>query len=184
MYIWTGLVFDKNEEDDIKNICRKINKKYGLSEISYTLPQHISLKTSFYYEDYITIINYIKNILSNISSFSINITGISKINNSVMWFDIEETEELRNIHNLLNNELLNKYNISLIKFDGDNFKFHSTLFQDPNISDEHNQMIDELSKEFDFPIKLNINEINLGISEVGTVGTFKVCDKIELSQRS
>ena len=42
-------------------------------------------------------------------------------------------------------------------------------------------MIEELSNEFKFPIELNIKEINLGISEVGTVGTFKVYDKIELN---
>ena len=77
--------------------------------------------------------------------------------------------------------MLNRYNIPLIKFDGDNFKFHSTLFQDSKISDKHDKMIEELSNEFKFPIELNIKEINLGISEVGTVGTFKVYDKIELN---
>ena len=180
MYIWTGLIFYKSDEDYIRNICRDINKKYGLSEISYTLPQHISLKTSFYFESYNEIINYIKEILSNISSFSVTIKGISKINNGVIWFDIEETDNLRNIHNLLNKELLNKYNIPLIKFDGDNFKFHSTLFQDSKITDEHNQMVDELAKIFKFPMNIDIKEINLGLSEIGTVGTFKVCDRIKL----
>ena len=67
---------------------------------------------------------------------------------------------------------------SRIKFDGDNFRFHSTLFQDSKISDKHDKMIEELSNEFKFPIELNIKEINLGISEVGT---FKVYDKIELN---
>ena len=181
MYIWIGLVFHKKDEDYIRNICKEINQKYSLSEVSYTLPQHISLKTSFYYEDYNDVINYIRRVLSNISPLTVNISGISKINNGVIWFDIEETKELRNVHNLLNNELINKYNIPLIRFDGDHFKFHSTLFQDSNISDEHNQMINELSEHFKFPMKLNIKEINLGISEVGTVGTFKVCDKIELT---
>ena len=180
MYIWTGLVFNKKEEEYIRNICKKINEKYNLSEVSYTLPQHISLKTSFYYENYNEAINYIKDVLSNISQLSISVIGISKINNGVIWFDIEETKELRNIHNMLNSELLNKYNVPLIKFDGDNFKFHSTLFQDSKISDKHDKMIEELSNEFKFPMKLNIKEINLGISKLGTVGTFKVCDKVEL----
>ena len=182
MYIWTGLVFNKNDEEYIRNICKKINKKYNLSEVSYTLPQHISLKTSFYYKDYNEVIKYIKDILSNVSQLSVNVIGISKINNGVIWFDIEETKELRNMHNILNNELLNKYNIPFIKFDGDKFKFHSTLFQDSKISDKHDKMIEELSKEFKFPIKLNIKEINLGISKVGSVGTFKVCDRIELNK--
>mgnify|MGYP007058969295 FL=1 len=100
MYIWTGLVFNKKEEEYIRNICKKINEKYNLSEVSYTLPQHISLKTSFYYENYNEAINYIKDVLSNISQLSISVIGISKINNGVIWFDIEETKELRNIHNI------------------------------------------------------------------------------------
>lgn len=181
MYIWIGLIFDKEDEDYIRNKCREINKKYNLSEISYTLPQHISLKTSFYYENYKEVIGFIKNKLSNVFQLQVDVIGISKINNGVIWFDIEETEDLRNIHNLLNNELLNKYNIPLIRFDGDNFKLHSTLFQDSNISDKHNQMMNELLEVFKLPMRLNIKEINLGISEIGTVGTFKVCDKIELN---
>ena len=180
MYIWNGLVFGKSDEEYIRNICKRINEKYVLSEVSYTLPQHISLKTSFYFDNYKKVINYLKSILASISSLSVTITGISKINNGVIWFEIEETKELRNIHNLLNNELKNNYNIPLIKYDGENFKFHSTIFQDSKISDEHNQMITELLNEFKFPIKLNIKEIDLGISEIGTVGTYKVCDKIKL----
>ena len=180
MYVWIGLVFNEIDGDYVRNICKEINKKYNLSEVSFTLPQHISLKTSFYYENYNEVVNYIKDLLSNVSQLSVNVIGISKINNGVIWFDIEETEELRQMHNLLNNELLNKYNIPLIKFDGNNFKFHSTLFQDSNISDKHSQMIKELSNELKFPMKLNIKEINLGISKLGTVGTFKVCDKVEL----
>ena len=41
MYIWIGLVFNKKEEEYIRNICKKINENYNLSEVSYTLPQHI-----------------------------------------------------------------------------------------------------------------------------------------------
>ena len=57
MYIWTGLIFDKKDEDYIRKICKKINKNYSLSELSFTLPQHISLKTSFYYDNYNEIID-------------------------------------------------------------------------------------------------------------------------------
>lgn len=180
MYIWTGLVFEKRDEEYIRKICKRINEKYGLREVSYTLPQHISLKTSFYYEEYKEVINHIKNVLYNTFPLSVTVTGISKINNGVIWFEIEETQELRNIHNLLNNELLSKFNIPLIKFDGEKFKFHSTIFQDSRISDEHNKIITELLNEFKVPFKLNIKEIDIGISEIGTVGTYKVCDKIEL----
>ena len=41
-------------------------------------------------------------------------------------------------------------------------------------------MVDELAKIFKFPMNIDIKEINLGLSEIGTVGTFKVCDRIKL----
>ena len=68
MYIWTGLVFNKNDEMKIRKICKKVNYDYNVSEQSFTLPQHISLKTSFYAENYIEIINYMKSILEFLKS--------------------------------------------------------------------------------------------------------------------
>lgn len=179
MYIWTGLVFNKNDEMKIRKICKEVNYDYNVSEQSFTLPQHISLKTSFYTENYIEIINYMKSILKdNLLNIKIVITGISKLNNGVIWFDIEENEILRNIHNILNKKLLEKYEIPLIKFDGENFQFHSTIFQDINIDDKLNDMVEILKGKFQFPMTLYVNEINFGISEIGTVGSFKVFDKL------
>ena len=65
MYVWAGLIFDKNSENNIRNICKEINSNYGLSELSFTLPQHVSLKTSFDTENYIEVIKNIKEILNN-----------------------------------------------------------------------------------------------------------------------
>ena len=176
MFIWTGLVFDEKNEDNIRNVCREINKEYDLSELSFTLPQHISIKTSFITDNYIEVKEYIKEILKNQKRFNIRIIGITKINNGVIWLDIEETEELRNVHNLLNTKLKEKYNIPLSGFDGEKFHFHSTLFQDKNIADKHQTLVDKLNYELNLPMTLTINEINLGISEIGKVGTFKVID--------
>ena len=114
----------------------------------------------------------------NLSSIDITITGISKLNNGVIWFDIEENKELRRFHNMLNERLLEKYGIPLIKFDGNNFQFHSTIFQDVEIDDRLNDMVEILKSKFKIPIVLKVNEINFGISEIGTVGTFKVFDKL------
>lgn len=179
MYIWTGLIFNKNDEMKIRKICKEVNYDYNVSEQSFTLPQHISLKTSFDTENYIEIINYMKSILKdNLSNIKIVITGISKLNNGVIWFDIEENEILRNLHKMLNEKLLEKYEIPLIKFDGENFQFHSTIFQDINIDDKLNNMVETLKGKFEFPMILDINEINFGISEIGTVGSFRIFDKL------
>ena len=33
MYIWIGLVFNKKEEEYIRNICKKINENYNLGKV-------------------------------------------------------------------------------------------------------------------------------------------------------
>ena len=83
-----------------------------------------------------------------------------------------------NLHNNLNKELQNKFNIGLNKYDENNFKFHSTLFQD-NESNNINKLYKELF-EYDFENIIKINEIDIGISEEGKVGTYNVIKKIEL----
>ena len=178
MYIWIGLVFDKKIEEYIRAICRRVNKGI-LSEQSFSLPQHISLKTSFYSEKYLEVIDYLKNILSDKDSFDVEINGITKINNAVIWLDIAETKELRDLHNLLNGKLAEKYNILQQGFDGDNFCFHSTLFQDNKINDEHEIIIKLLKNNIKLPLKTHITEINFGISENGKVGTYKVIDSLK-----
>ncbi len=182
MYIWTGLVFDKKSEDNIRNICKEINEDYGLSELSFTLPQHVSLKTSFDIEDYTRVIEYIKKILSKQKSINLKICSITKINNAVIWLDLEENYELRKIHELLNSKLKEKFGIPLNGFDGENFHFHSTLFQDKNIKDEHEILVKRLNEKIYVPFEINVNEIDFGISEKGTVGTFIEVDSLSLNQ--
>lgn len=182
MYIWIGLVFDKELEEYIRENCRKANT-YNLCEQAFTLPQHISLKTSFYSENYLEVIDYLKTILNDKKPFDVEIKDITKINNSVIWLDIKESKELRDLHNLLNSGLEEKYNILLHGFDGNKFCFHSTLFQDNKISDEHNLMIERLKANIKLPIKAHIIEINFGISKNGEVGTYKVIDSLILNHK-
>ena len=181
MYVWTGLIFDKNSENNIRNICREINSNYGLSELSFSLPQHVSLKTSFDTENYIEVIKNIKEILNNQNKINIEICGITKVDNSVIWLDVVENAELRKIHNLLNNMLEKKFNIPPKGFDGEHFHFHSTLFQDKNICEEHEILVSKLNERFHFPFEIKTNEIGFGISKIGTVGTFEKIDSLILN---
>ena len=84
------------------------------------------------------------------------------------------------MHELLNKKLYDEFNIQKIKFDGVNFKFHSTIFQDIENDDKLTKIYEKLKKEFQFPIELEINEINFGISDVGQVGTYSVYDKCSI----
>lgn len=171
MYIWIGARFPKEYEDKIRNICRQVNKKYHVSELSFTLPQHISLKISFESKEYKEIITYLEKHLQKYETFYVKIKNIEKVDNSIIWLNIEKNENLIKIHNNLNIELQSNFNIGLNKYDGNDFKFHSTLFQEENIN--INELYKELLK-YDFEENIKINEIDIGISEEGKVGTFEV----------
>ena len=109
----------------------------------------------------------------------LQLKNIEKIDNSLIWLNIEENESLINLHNNLNKELQNKFDIDLNKYDGNDFKFHSTLFQ------EENDNISELYKEllkYNFENIIKINEIDIGISEKGKVGTYDVIKRIKLKR--
>ena len=47
MYLWIGLEIEEKEKNKIRTYCKKVNKA-KVNEQSFTLPQHISLKTSFF----------------------------------------------------------------------------------------------------------------------------------------
>ncbi|MBO5211630.1 MAG: 2'-5' RNA ligase family protein [Clostridia bacterium] len=180
MFLWVGAVFENNAEDEIRSITNKLNENYNLSTVVFSLPQHISLKISFECDDYKKVIDYIKTQLSVFESFDVEISDVSKIDGSLIWLDISENETLRKIHDLLNYSLLRDFNIPLKSFDGDEFKFHSTLFFDSSINEKHQALIDEFKKHFLLPRKYVIKKIKFAISQTLTPGEFEVVDMIVL----
>ncbi len=156
-----------------------LNKDYNVSEQSFTLPQHVSLKQSFKTDDYKNIIFDLKNYFKNMKQFELKISDIGNIP-GVIWLEIEENEILRKLHNDILNLLKDKYNINKIGFDGETFKFHSTLFQDVDNKEKINKLYEVIDKELLKNNNIIANKIYFGLSEIGTVGTYKVIDEIEL----
>ena len=102
------------------------------------------------------------------------------IDGKVIWLDIEENKLLRELHNRINFVLKNKFNIGLSEFDGESFKFHSTLFQENEFNENINKIGLILKEKIKIPQLLHIRRLYFGISEVGRVGTYKVIYNIEL----
>lgn len=99
MYLWIGLGVSKNTEKYIRDYCKAINKEFKVNEQSFTLPQHISLKTSFQTENYEKIISDLKNIFLKSSKMILKVKDIEMVP-GVIWLNIEETDILRKYHNL------------------------------------------------------------------------------------
>jgi len=180
MYLWIALGIDKENENFIREYCREKNKKYEVNEQSFTLPQHISLKTSFDTDNYQEIINELKRLFSDSQKMNLKVQDIEMVP-GVIWLNIEEKTELRNYHNLILKFLKEKYSIDKTGFDGDSFKFHSTLFQDVDNKEMVSKLFENIDKVVWIDRKLIANRLYFGISEVGKVGTYKVVDYIDLS---
>ena len=180
MYIWIGLVLEKDDENYIRNICKEENKYFNINEQAFTLPQHLSLKTSFNVDEYTTVIQYLKEELKDINAIELKACNLTIIDGKVIWLDIEENAFLRDLHNKINFLLKEKFNIGLSGFDGEKFKFHSTIFQETEYNENINKIGLILKEKIKIPFWVHIKELSFGISEVGRVGTYKVIDKIEL----
>lgn len=179
MYLWIGLGISDNDSVYIRDYCRNINKDYNVNEQSFSLPQHISLKTSFYTENYISIINGLKNMIDKKEILKLRINNVGTIP-GVIWLEIDETNYLREFHNMILDYLKNEYNIDKSGFDGDTFKFHSTLFQDIESKKIVDDLYEVINKQYFSGKEIIVDKIYFGISEIGKVGTYKVIDYIDL----
>ena len=179
MYIWTGLMLDKADEADIRAHCYPICEKHALGTRPFLMPQHISLKISFESENYTEVAQYMKELIENCLPITVTATGISKIDGSVAWIDIEKTEKLFAIHKMLNEKLGEKYGIPLGIFDGDIFAFHSTLFLSERVSSALEDDLKKLEKQLSLPRVFEIREIGIAISDSPEFNTYKMIETVK-----
>lgn len=179
MYLWIGLGFSIEDENTVREYCKKINTEYKVNEQSFTFPQHISLKQSFMTDKYNEIINDLKSYFQNSNEMKINISSVGTIP-GVIWLEISEDPILRKYHNDILKILKDNYQVDGIGFDGDNFKFHSTLFQNVDNKDTIEKLFNSIDKQLFENKKIVANKICFGLSKIGKVGTFKLVDEIKL----
>ena len=159
MYIGIALLTDVEIHNIARNFTFNINAKYSTGINSALLPQHISLKQSFPYSGDLSLLeDYLNDFFVKIKPFKVLVekVEIQELSECVVlgWLKIKECHELREIHLRLCKELKNKFNIEPLGFDGDMWRFHSTLVCSTVdkgsmidiISDYHNK---DISMEFE-----------------------------------
>jgi len=132
----------------------EIDEKYHTGLAASLLPQHISLKQSFEVNEIEEVEKYFDELAQEIMPFEITFSKIDLITftkgNSeigILWMDIEENQQLRNLHNKINKDLLERFRIMLSGPDGENFHFHSTLVYGRQPVDIFKKIYDELNNK-------------------------------------
>ncbi|MGG0173345.1 2'-5' RNA ligase family protein [Paenibacillus dokdonensis] len=156
---------DYEVHNKVRKIIYNLIKEQLVGIESSLLPQHISLKQSFYVSEITEVEKYFNEFVVGLSSFEVTFKAIDLINmkneeyeSQILWLEIQENKELREIHNSLNSELMNRLQIPNSGFDGDSFQFHSTLTLGYNQYKELLEIKNELTENF--------NEMSFQVKEI------------------
>ena len=161
MYIGIALLCDLKIQNIKQNISLSSQLNYSINNLEINLPSHISLKQSFPYDgDINELETNLKFILINKKLPPIKLidTKLIKINNStsVLWFNVQEQDVLRRMHNDLCTGLKEKFNIDPLGFDGKKWRFHSTVIYANNSLDELTPIYEKY-KDLYRNIDMNVN---------------------------
>lgn len=178
MYIWVALDLS-SALSSLRSRAMLENRTIGLSEVAFSLPQHISLKISFSVDDGVSdqVIGAISEALKDIAPFSVALQGLERLS-GLLWVRAREDMTLRTLHERLDTLLSEQFGIEQHPFDSA-FAFHSTLFQDENEAGL-DRMMTRLSDAL-LPACVTPDGFLIGISPSGKAGSFSVVSKIPFS---
>lgn len=163
MYVCFALLLDYKTHNSVRKIIYNILRNHQVGIESSLLPQHISLKQSFFVSDINLVEDYFVSLAKEIKPVEVTFKKVDLINmgsnnntTQVLWLDIEENQSLRAIHNKLNSDLAKLNSIPMSGFDGDQFHFHSTLTYGYNQYEEllaRCELINNEYKEITFQVR-------------------------------
>ena len=178
MYIWIGCRLPEAFEHELRYGLREMNVQLGLSEVAFTLPQHISLKISFCVAEgqVQSVIDAIAGMLQKEKPFAVRLGGVEVMGN-VLWLNIRNNARLKALHAQLDAMLQKEFGVEPHLFDRD-FRFHSTLFLDDNV--EKLKAAHDILSQYPNDETLGIAQFLIGTSETGERGTYRVVREISV----
>lgn len=179
MYIWIGCKLPEDFSDELRAKCLPLGEALGLDMVSFSLPQHISLKISFEAtQDPAVILDALEAMLKQEKAFSVALGGLEIMGN-ILWLTFGENDTLQRLHRLLDQRLLNEFGVRQHDFDKA-FAFHSTLFFGQPAA--LRQALSAL-RPLKLPRELAVDTFLLGVSESGAAGTYRVVRQIPAAEK-
>lgn len=133
--MWVSAILPIQINNQISNVCLSNNLDIKLSERFFKFPLHISLKRTFYTDDYLSVKEDLKSLLHNQTITISNLKPI--INSNMIWLEFENNNKIIEIHKEIDKLLLDKYNIPIDEFDRI-YHPHVTIFRDDDIQKLNN----------------------------------------------
>ena len=179
MFVWVGCRLPMAYERELRFGLREINEQIGLNEAAFALPQHISLKISFSVPDERVpmVLDALEEMLKKEKPFAVQLGGVTQLAGGVLCLNVRQNARLKTLHTRLDDMLKKDFGVPQHLFDTD-FRFHSTLFMDPD--DEKRSRMYDILAQFPHDETLGVESFLLGTSVSGKAGTYQVVREISL----
>jgi len=103
-------------------LCEKFSLCWGLKQ-----SPHITIKAPFETNKLDLFVDYLESLAKEINPFEVELDGFNSFGKNVIFLDVKENQQLKDLHFKILNDLLSKFGINQHELEGKNVKFHSTI---------------------------------------------------------
>jgi 2'-5' RNA ligase len=136
----------------VRKLQWEIHRKYRTGTIDCRLPPHISLKQPFAISNLDPLEEYMNELEKRIIPFEVTLTELQLIpipfertEFGLLWIDVQESEQLRQLHNRINEELDQRFGNTQADFDEASYHFHMTVMIGGQPIQMYRQLFTEIS---------------------------------------
>ena len=134
MNVTFALLANQEIHNKVRRISWEIHQKYHTGLDISLLPPHISLKQPFEISALPPLESYMIEFARSINPFMVSLTQLELIETTmdnlptgILWLDVRETKQLRQLHNRLNEQLAKLFGDVSAAYDGPAYHFHMSL---------------------------------------------------------
>jgi 2'-5' RNA ligase len=138
---------------DVHNLIQKLawefHQKYRTGTLR--LPPHVSLKQPFRVANLEELKGYMDVFARSFEPFNIKLTQLEVVSSfcegteqGILWADVQQSDELRGLHNRLNEELTRRFGSVPAEYDGEAYHFHMTVMIGGQSLEVYRRFISEL----------------------------------------
>jgi hypothetical protein len=158
--MWVCAILPQELNKSLVEICRKENIEVNLPDDVFKFPLHISMKKSFYTDNFEKVKNEIVSHIYPKGAVKCRVGAVA-CHKNMLWLPIEPDGEVKQWHDELDQSLLNRFRIPIDQLDRE-FKPHISLFTKGQ-EEQLLEMKQRLSGIIE-PMELTLNRFVVGSS--------------------